>query len=925
LIWRMLLRDTKRIASLILVLLLLAASMPSIIATSDQGYQDMLIEHLRLVAPSLEIGVYWLDGPGYPDPIQAAGKYRGLWERFQARYPGSENLDRVYGGIMLVQSYLVHLGVLDREVIQYGSQNIGVQIEIRYSPNLTSPSGLELTKPGRYETTISRTLYDEINQTGNTTYYRLIVEPYWLLAPFGDPSEWNVEFVEGGMPEPGMDPIGVALAPALADYYGVGVGDEVTIGGVKFRVTGIFEHNGRISFSGGYYRYDGVYLGFIAHPDDIPRIIEEQYNYYISHREEALLSLSGIIILQEPVFGGDLLDWLVGTYGTGTWILGGPVWTLYNKDQVASLLYEYMLSDPYWYDFFNKTLTARQMFEEDTNLTIEDVAREYISGYVHIAANNGLTWYFLAVGADFSPLVVRDIPRGVDPNIYLEMVARNESLKILEAMADGTVEWGAPVPEDGVPTLYPQLPVEWNFRIGDDVYGAAFNHDLSLSMTDIGRLMTMSILLLPALVILLAVVAGRTAFETASIIVRDYRPFLAMIIARGMNPGKLSWSLSMLVIVLSLIVGLIGGLLGIQFINTFGIRTFASFSALLASGVVSSLMVGFYISYSALRQVKSISPVEAVRPVSSISAAYSRLGRRVGALLLLALNSVVLGFVFHRLDDIVGEAPNYIVFILFIVVMLGVMMAPIAPATLAHYTAVLLGRTERLYRASARVASRVAGRLAPISLSSSMSLRWRISSNVAAMSLAFGAALGAALAHAVVVDYVAQLQVLARQGELSTYQLGSVAAMISVSRMLPIVAVFTLLIGVIATLASMMSTFRLLEGEVVVLRARGASKSDAARFVYGMLAPVGLYTLLVALVVSLVLTVTFESLMSFETSELLASVESLSLPVPRPGILFLEVLAGVVAVLALAPVLVSQGVIRRRDIARLLRKGRFGW
>jgi len=918
LIWRMIARDRKRLAALVLILFLLAASIPNILVMSESGYKLVVEENIRLLRPTLELGVFWLDGPGYPSPSDAADRYQDLWNRLVQNYnPSNTTLERYTGAMLGLYAALLQVQEITVVPFEYEKQgdvivieaNVDVEAGVRAERLPKSPGGHPLAKPSAYR---DKGWIDM--ETETETRVRMVFEPYWLAAPLGDPAGLGFEMIEGGMPEPGMDPPGVALHFALADYYGVGVGDRVRIGGVEFQVTGVFEHNGRISLDPAehVYRTDGIFVGLLAHPDDYARIFRLQADYYMTHPEEAFLSF--LVVYNGFDMHVEQLQWLYEKYGSQVIIVGGTLWAFYDVNATTSLLVEY---------YNNSRAELQGLFPENPYATdIEQLYATINGALLYTAAGN-----YLLVGADFKPETVLNAPRDATFYKYFEDLAKKEVEMLLDAMMAADGEWVRDSRNLSL-TLWATTGAsmaDYLFRVGEDVYGARYITDMGTMMSPYSLSASISFLVFPALLVLSLVVAGRTAIEAASIIVRDYRPYLAMIIARGLNPGKLKRRLGLFVIVLSLIVGLLGAVVGWQIAIHIATTTSGP-RWLVGSGAIASLVIGLYISYSTFKVIREIRPVEAVRPVLSLTRAFEGYSRRVSILLALALISVVEGLLvpFGLLDRL-EELSGLLAAVTAISFIAGFMMAPFAPSALAYYSSVLLQGIQRLYAATARLGSRLGGRLSFLALSSSMSLRKRMFSNVAAMSLAYGAALGAAFAHQYISDYAMTLQYYSSLGMIEPYDLRSVASVVSIQAMLPVVAVFSLGIAVIATLSSMMSTFRIVEGEVIVMRARGASKSDAARFVYGMLAPVSFYTLLVALIVSVVVAISLEGIMGFELIDLFESYGWLGLPTPRPGLLYLATLAASAVVLALAPILVSQGAIRARDIARLLRKGRFGW
>ena len=435
--------------------------------------------------------------------------------------------------------------------------------------------------------------------------------------------------------------------------------------------------------------------------------------------------------------------------------------------------------------------------------------------------------------------------------------------------------------------------------------------------------------------VLLVIIGLRASAQALHLVLSDFRPYAALMIARGASPRRIRRSTSLLIAGLALAMGVLGAAAAVYLVGwALEALTLGGRVALQASragplhwgaGVGGALLVGVLVAWRSLRGLDEVKPTEALRPVESLEAAHKPPRRRLNAVLLaLALDSLIAGLLVGDPEDLLDsayEASPALGALLLIALLVAIMFVPFAPAILAYQASDALEGSVRLHDALARRLSRLAGPLRPQVEQTASRLRVRLAASLSPVIMAAGVAVGASLA-AAGMDRLADALTPRLAGADEDMLSEVIAGLYASSGLYAALAVFSAIVAVVILYTGMAATFRLIEGEVVVMRARGASPGDALRFTYGALLPPAAHAALSSLAVAGLVLLSVDA-----ASRLLQSMAvgraAAHLP-PAAGHLTLILAPLLYALLLLVPLLVSYRVSRSPDIARLLRERRMG-
>ncbi len=689
------------------------------------------------------------------------------------------------------------------------------------------------------------------------------------LASFqGDPLYAGISLVEGEWPTPGGPPYRVAVYRGFAQYMGWSPGDRVEFQGVDLLIAGVYDYNGgiqglRTAWGPG---IRGV-PAMVSSAIDFTSILESMAEYAISHAE----SLQTSYYIEygydaEPPSRGS--SGITPHYGLASWA----------NDSLDTGL--------------------RDLAKEGASLVLLDLYATVSPAHLaSIAQERGQYTRFTDVEERFTDAVARLL--GVQVSGF-----NIEGIYWSEASSGYGTGLQA--------SLYTDVPAIL------DMASASY-----LSPIGTFSLVSVSISVL--------VIGYLAASHVLEIVIGDLRPTLALLVARGVPGGSLKRALSIAVLAagaLAVLAGVLVTLLVAQsYYASSGLPSIEPAAVLRSTSTWAAAGVAVALTFvavyrSRIRRVAEIRPVEAVRRVEAVKAAASGKARKgVSAFIVAIVFSVLVVGIAGGPEALMTRLEGYgtpgvaIAIIVTILALFGVPFAPIASVYIAVRA---LEGNERLYDALSRAARIPAGPLSPPAAESARSLADRLRAVSGAAMIALGAAIGSALAWSATGVVAGQAKIHLFTGG-SGWALQTLAGLHSAMAQLRVLAIYSLGVALVSLYALYESTFRLIRGEVVVLRVRGASKGQALRFVYGMLLPSSLYIALVGLASG-----AFFYVVTSQVYRMAAAMgpEGIQAPIlPGPLSLFggLVVLASL-SLAPLLPLVVSYGVARARDLARLLRE-----
>ena len=415
--------------------------------------------------------------------------------------------------------------------------------------------------------------------------------------------------------------------------------------------------------------------------------------------------------------------------------------------------------------------------------------------------------------------------------------------------------------------------------------------------------------LIPA--ILLAAWVMQT--NLTSIIVGAARRWLAVAIARGMNPSRARRSLALLGVLLGAGSVFLGVLIGAFTVGRPSIEGQARL--LIASFAIALAVVALSI-YRKSGEVLRISPIEAVRPALSMASLPLPSRGRLGALaLVLYLLSTAFGLarLSEKTLDSIGDLGAAAVPI-YIVLTMAITFSPLAPLLGLSQGSIIGARMfshRRVASIVTRLYARRLGSLGEIAARGGEKIRDMLLSGVRAIGLSLGMAIASALAaSALGPGFVRRLIGI----DTSPVMLAGVSLVADTLRWVSLAGV---LLSFVMSLVLALSAFQAIRKQVIVLRARGASRRQVLGYVYASFTPFIVSSIMAGLVAGMAFYLGLDAVMALahpgDMSKVPHLVPGLSL---SSGILVLLSLAAV----AVVPAIVSLGVLREQDLARLLRE-----
>ncbi|MCE4626558.1 MAG: hypothetical protein F7B78_02785, partial [Desulfurococcales archaeon] len=706
----------------------------------------------------------------------------------------------------------------------------------------------------------------------------------------------SIDMYNGKYPEPGHTPIEAAVYSGFADYMGWSVGQIVDFLGNKVVIVGVYNYKGGFdSFS----EYTRSYPVLIISSGDLDRFLANESLYTIN-----LLSS-------------------------------------YNKTQLAMyMMIASMMGEPYPYmSPIGMKESSKSFF---TSLPSEGILPSANIAYLYhpkkVSEAFELNSNTFSVSTDQPVSSKLVLYATISPKLVVQLIQSKNSTTMLNNLIrqDIISSFQEHLPSNLSAPLIIMLPNSI-YSYGSNtsvVYTGSVRQDVSnlvsiVSFSGNNDIVNFSILIITLSIL---VIGYLTSNHVVQLSLADLRVYLSLLVARGSPSSRLKLRLLAMIIILA-VVGLVtGNLFSIYSLGYF-FYTSTGFNDLNPSNLVTSkwlwigpaimiLMTVILIYRSSIREVSNIKPIEAVRPVEAVKKSFKK--RRISPSVILyvfAIASFII-IVSGGPDDLFNKIKDYgiaAIAIVFVVAVIGMIGLPFSPLALSYILTKHLEASNRLFMATSRLASRLAGNLRDISLHSSLRLGDRIKGVASTSIMAFSVAVGSIFAAA----GLSRLSNVFRE----SYALGSMTALESMSGLYSasysyvLLAVFAFVIGALALYTMYSSTFKLVEGEVLIMRARGAGRRDALKFVYGMFMSNSLVILVSSVVAGLGFW--FMSVGSLWlasgakwaldlglTKALLYSFSSL-----RPWIF----LGFTIFYIIILPLIVSYSVVRVRDVAKLLR------
>ena len=414
--------------------------------------------------------------------------------------------------------------------------------------------------------------------------------------------------------------------------------------------------------------------------------------------------------------------------------------------------------------------------------------------------------------------------------------------------------------------------------------------------------------------------------DTIELLIASSRRWLSTAIARGVDIRRARRRLVLVISLASIGLGLAGAILagawtlvGMLGRSPGGIGAFLRGNAV--SIAVSALVAAASVAIVALRRTRSmlsISPSEAVRPVLSIVRAPRPAPGRLNRIaLLIYLLVVAVGFSRLNFENLDLDWLGPLGYVVMIILVFAVALSPLGPLLgllEASRASTLALANRRVGRAINRLFLARSGELARLAESSGETIRDLVLSATRAGGLAIGLAIGSALSGPALREFP---RIIAGSGGLSRDTLIGTRIVSGVFGWLgPVAAILAIMMTSIVVL----SVYRLIRMNIVVLRARGASTRQAIVFVYASLTPFIVTALVSGLVTGAAFFLGVDAIIGVVMPTLGNARKTPHLPLAL-GPWEAALIAALVAALWLIPLVVSYEAARARDLARLLREG----
>lgn len=873
---RMILRDKKRTFAIMISLFLIVTAVTGSVISSHGSMVSIISKAIEITQPNVEITIT-------PQLLMTNGSYTNI----------------TYGEIIdyykTVGRVFTNTKMDPDKILNHGSV-IYTPVAIHYK--------IKLGDCGEHSTTNYA-----VEANGGIVYYLtgftqflggeeacILRLSLGVISPIEKGDIPSINMLSGRYPESGHTPIEVTVYSGFAEYMGWSMGKVVDFLGNRIVIVGMYNYTGGFdSFS----EYTRSYPIIIVNVDDLDRFLANESLYTIRLLSGYNKEQIGMYMMITKMMGESYPSF----YSKGMNESKNPIFTSLPKEGILPSYDIVYLYNP-------KELTEVLGIN---NYTFSIPAKQRVSS-------------MLILYATISPGLVVQLIQSNNNTIMLNNIIKQEIVSSFQEQLPSNLT--APLV-----ILFPNSMYSYDSN-SPVVYTGSLSQDISylVSMISFNRsndIVNFSILIITLSIL---VIGYLTSNHVVQISLADLRVYLSLLVARGSPSSRLKLRLLLMIAILAVFGLVAGNLFSIYSIGYF-FYTATGFNDLHPSNLVMSkwlwitpaimiLMTVLLIYRSSIREVSNIKPIEAVRPVEAVKKSFKK--RRISPSMILyvfAIASLIIvasggpDELFNKVRDH-GIAAIAIVFLVAVIGMIGL---PFSPLALSYILTKHFEASNRLFMATSRIASSLAGSLRETSLRSSLRLGDRIKGVASTSIMAFSVAVGSIFA----ASGLSKLSYSFRESYAlgSSVALESMSGLYSASYSYTLLAVYAFVIGALALYTMYSSTFKLVEGEVLIMRARGASRGDALRFVYGMFMSNSLVILVSSIVAGLgfwfmsvgSLWLASGAKWALDLDLIKALVYSFSSL--RPWIF----LGFTVFYIIILPLIVSYTVVRVRDVARLLR------
>ena len=874
---RMVLRDKKRTFAIMISLFLIVTAVTGSVISSQGSIVSMISKAIEITQPNVEITIA-------PQLVMVNGSYTNItygevldfYEQVGRVFSSTEmNPDKILNhGSIVYTPVAIHYQVKLGDCGKYSTTNYAVKANGRIVYYMTG--------------------YTQFLGEQGACIFRISLG---VITPIGEEDIPSIDIIHGRYPKPGHNPIEATVYSGFAEYMGWSVGDVVDFLGNKLIIVGIYNYTGGFdSFS----EYTRSYPVLIVNNGDLERFLSNESIYTINLLSNYNSEQFGVYTVLTDMMG-EVYPYF---YSVVTNESGQSIFTSLPSEGIlpaADIAYLY----------HPRKLT--EIFETNNYKFPVSIEGQAVPSKLVLYAT-------------------------ISPKLVIQLIESDNSTRLLDNL----------IKEDIVSSFQRQLPVNLSallyIMLPGSVYSFSTNSPIIYSgrlSEDISKLVSMisfsgtnDIVNFSILIITLSilVIGYLTSNHVVQLSLADLRVYLSLLVARGSPSSRLKLRLLIIIAILAVIGLVAGNLFSFYSIGYFFYAT-TGFNDLNPSSLVTSkwlwigpaimILITIMLIYrSSIRDVSNIKPIEAVRPVEAVKKSFKKRRIPPSAILYVFATASFIIIVSGGPDELFNRIKDYgiaAIAIVFIVAVIGMIGLPFSPLALSYILAKHLEASNRLFMTASRLASRLAGNLRDISLHSSMRLGDRIKGVASTSIMAFSVAVGSVFSAA----GLSKLSDVFRE----SYALGSMTALESMSGLYSasysyvLLAVFAFVIGALALYTMYSSTFKLVEGEVLIMRARGASRGDALKFVYGMFMSNSLVILVSSVVAGLgfwfmsVGSLWLASGAKWALDFGLIKALLYSFASPRPWIF----LGFTVFYIIILPLIVSYNVVRVRDVARLLR------
>lgn len=720
-----------------------------------------------------------------------------------------------------------------------------------------------------------------------------------LIPSEDDADAAGYRIIEGSFPASNMPGVvEAAVSKTLAEYFGVGPGDYLDLApGMRIYVTGVFSSTRESAVIG-----DGGIVHLIVNPSESSDLAEAITDWI---KELAVEDRSLLYV--------DLLYMLVGAAGVDY-----PLQML-GLREVSLDVGEGIIPG----DGLLALLPVREAVDRIIEVSGLNVTSDVREALYELAAESLLERdQFLVVAINLKTSYILSLPAEArtpitQSRVHEELVGQvNSILGWLQDLNVSIPSYTKTLVSSGIPSKGQVIVVPGN-QAGS---GLILAGPPSTALYDIYSIYANPLaspvlgFSTATLVIISFMLGIIVATDVLRVVLSDIRVHIALLVARGSSHKVLARSFLKLLIAASILMALAGSILSV----TVAWRGRGSLIAPSALALILTLTVGLLTYKRTSGIVRQVNPIEVLRPIE-VGYALEKPRPRLNAfLLVLSLDSIVVGLLGgpQRLFEAAQTYGTAVASMVAIVVFVGMMFSIIAPAAIAYATASFLGGLEVLFARVARLAGRYAGQLSWTAIASASRLRYRLASGLTAPIIGVGVAVGALLGASSLasVSNIGFNDFLL-EGRVFEWDPALIVGYRALSNyILPSVSLTATAMSLLSLYILAHSARRIVEAELIVARARGASRSDTLRLSASILLPISMYSLLAGSAVAASFHVAIVAVGR------LSSLGSVNVPLPpSPSLTLLLGVPLIVAASLGVPLLLSLASATG-DLARALRR-----